>query len=111
MIFKNKFRSYYDCRFVATRYRDNGNLALLIENDSDGQIAVCSVNPWERVGEGRLAVKDYSENAGMVDFLKGQGIIKGNPVYEIPSGFITIPVYELTDRGLALWGLERLSAK
>lgn len=111
MTFKNRFRSYRNCRFVATRYCDNGNLALLIENDEDGQIAVCSVNPWESVDNGRLAVKDYSENAGMVDFLKGEGIVRGNPVYTIPSGFIEIPVYELTDKGLALWGLERLSAK
>ena len=80
-------------------------------SEEEGPICVCTVNPGERVDDGRIAIKDYSENEGMADTLLEMGIIKGKPLYTIPSGWVQIPVYELTDKGLSLWGLERLSAK
>lgn len=110
MTFKTKYATYENCEWSARQY-GNGNLALQVVSEEDGPICVCTVNPGERVDDGRIAIKDYSENEGMVDTLLEMGIIKGDPLYTIPSGWVQIPVYELTDKGLALWGLERLSAK
>ena len=109
MTFKTKYATYENCQWNARQY-GNGNLALQVVDD-EGVICTCTVNPGERVDDGRVAIKDYSENEGMVDTLLEMGIIKGKPLYTIPSGFVQIPVYELTDKGLSLWGLERLSAK
>jgi hypothetical protein len=111
----NCFGKTYTCQFAIGEY-GNGNLALEImgaegTNYEGEPIARVTVNPGERVDDGRIAIKDYSENEGMVDTLLEMGIIKGDPLYTIPSGWVQIPVYELTDKGLALWGLERLSAK
>jgi len=110
MTFKTKYATYENCQWNACKY-GNGNLALQVVSEEEGPICVCTVNPGERVHNGCIAIKDFSENEGMVDTLLEMGIIQGKPLYTIPSGWVKIPVYELTDKGLALWGLERLSAK
>ena len=109
MTFKDKYCAYENCEWSARQY-GNGNLALQVVNN-EGVVCTCTVNPGERVDAGRIAIKDYSENEGMVDTLLEMGIIQGKPVYSIPSGWVQIPVYDLTAKGLSLWGLERLSAK
>ena len=42
----------------------------------------------------------------MSSTLLEMGII-GEKKYEISSGWVTIPVYELTEKGLTLWGLSK----
>lgn len=105
MTFKMKYGTYEGAEFKATRY-GNGNLALAVESETEGPICICSVNPGQKVDDGLLAVKDYSENEGMASTLLDMGII-GEKKYSIPSGWVSIPVYELTEKGLALWGLNK----
>lgn len=105
MTFKTQYGSYEGAEFNAARY-GNGNLALAVESATEGRICICSVNPGQKVDDGLLAVKDYSENEGMASTLLDMGII-GEKKYSIPSGWVSIPVYELTEKGLALWGLNK----
>ena len=109
---KEMFKVYAEnWKFKASHYLQNGNNALMIvetvERDAkEFEVEVycmCSVNPGVLVPENCLAVKDYSENAGMVEFLKAEGIIEGDPVGKIPSGFVEIPVYVLTQKGLDIF--------
>lgn len=109
MTFKMKYGTYEGAEFKATRY-GNGNLALAVESETEGPICICSVNPGQKVDDGLLAVKDYSENEGMASTLLDMGII-GEKKYSIPSGWVSIPVYELTEKGLALWGLSKESGR
>ena len=44
--------------------------------------------------EGYVAIKDYSENEGMLDFLIEHGIIS-QPVTHIESSFVKIPICKL----------------
>lgn len=101
MTFKTKYGTYEDCQFN-TGYYNNGNRALSVTSATEGPICICSVNPEKEVPDDCLAVKNYSENAGMADTLIEMGVI-GEKVDEIPSVYVTIPVYKLTEKGLGLW--------
>ena len=102
MIWETDYGTYAGCRFAARRY-GNGNPALSVVDD-EGVICICSVNPPDtRLRDGLIAVKDWSENEGMVELLKKHDVIAGDPVMLVPSGFVSIGVYELTDHGRSLW--------
>ena len=100
----------YNCQFATGRY-GNGNLALEIMGaegtEYEGEpIVRVTVNPGCAVADGHIAIKDYSENEGMVEFCKKIGIIEGNPTQVIPSGYVEITVYKLTDSGKELFSTE-----
>ena len=99
--FKTTYGEYPNCEFVTARYT-NGNLALQIVSRDEGPICTCTVNPGGVVAHDAIAVKDYSENEGMVETLTDMGII-GEELYRIPSGWVEIPVHKLTDKGLELF--------
>ena len=97
---KVKFRGT-EC-IVRAREYNNGNLAIeLLESETGDHYTPCTVN----VGltpAGSVAVKDYSENEGMLDFLRGIGLV-GDTMYTVQSGFVLVPVVELTESGLELF--------
>ncbi len=100
--YKSRFASYPNCTFKTAKYY-NGNLALQIVDD-EGLIATCTVNGRAVFTNGDIiGVKDYSENEGMVDFLKSIGIIEDTPIYKEFSGFVTIPYFKLTENGKELF--------
>lgn len=103
MTFKTRYRSYPDSRFSIGTY-PNGNKALQVF-DNEGLVCTCSVNPGRKVADDCIAIKDYSENEGMADTLTKMEII-GERVGEIPSGFVVIPVFKLTQKGLDLFKKE-----
>lgn len=94
-----------NCHFVATRYQEPSNLALIVENDDNETVAVCSVNPRRLKGDDVLCVKEWSENQGMLDFLVSQNIVtkKYDWFDSEESGFVVINAYYLTDKGKELF--------
>ena len=104
MTFKTKYGEYPNCEFV-TGYYPNGNLALEVAIKDEGPLCTCTVNPGQTVGSHAIAVKNYSENEGMVEVLTEMGII-GRELYRIPSGWVEIPVHELTAKGLELFEVK-----
>lgn len=96
--FKSKYAEYKNSFFQVGSY-GNKNLAVEIWSAEDGPISRVTVNPGIMIPRTQIAIKDYSENEGMVDFLKSEGLIEDVPVMTIPSGWIEIPVYNLTDKG------------
>lgn len=104
--YTSKFGTKYMVNFVVGRY-GNGNLALEMMGaagtEYEGEpIVRVTVNPDIPLPDTQIAIKDYSENEGMVDFCKGLGII-GELVGVIPSGWVEIPVYKLTEQGLEIF--------
>lgn len=100
------FGEKYTCQFAIGEY-GNGNLALEIigaeGTDYEGEpIVRVTVNPDQIVPEDCIAIKDYSENRGMVDFCREIGII-ADRVTTIQSGWVQIPVYKLSDSGLEIF--------
>lgn len=103
--YKSKYGEYKDCWFQVSSYAENDNLAVEIWSAEEGPITRVTVNPGVEIPRTQIAVKDYSENEGMVDFLKSEGLIEDIPVIAIPSGWIEIPVYDLTDKGKEVFGV------
>lgn len=95
---KLKYMEAKNCYFIGGNYH-NGNTGIEIWNDEEGPIAKVTVNPDVKIPKEFIAVKDYSENEGMVDLLKSIGIIDESPVHTIYSESVEIPVYALTSKG------------
>ncbi len=96
-------------RIQFSTYMNNGVTSMTIISIPEGDpIASVTVNgPWATLrelqkihGERIVPVKDYSENTGMVDFLLKNELIEPFPLDIIPSGFVLIPVYLLSDKAL-----------
>ena len=103
--YKSKYGTYKDCQFVIGYY-ENGNLGIEIRSNTEGAIARVTVNPDIPISIDEIAIKDYSENEGMVDWLLSMNIIEEEPIREIESGWVTIPVHKLTAHGKELLGME-----
>ena len=101
--FPTPYGATWHCRFAVSRYVSNGNLALTIKDAEDGEpLYTVTVNVG-KLSDEMIAVKNYSENKGMDGFLKSIGIIRPKAVRMIRSGWVEIPVYELTDSGKELF--------
>lgn len=92
-----------ECKFSVGFY-NNGNWALsIVEAETECPMCVCTINTGYMVKDEYVSIKDYSENTGMVKFLVGLGIIKPECSSEISSGWVTIPIHELTESGIELF--------
>lgn len=80
-------------------YRNNSMPALLLEDAQHQLIDDLTTNHRLFVDE---AVSIRSDEPNSVKLLKDAGWITGEPVKSIPSGFISIDYYELTDAALEL---------
>ena len=75
------------------RYGSNNNVSIkLIKNKELYMVA--SVNTDVKLPDNQVAIKNYSENEGVEDMLIAMKVIKPTILFEIPSGFVRIPVYE-----------------
>ena len=96
---------YRNCTFKWGRY-GNGNVALIIESDAEGQIAKCTVNTGDSISYPYIVVKDWGENEGMTEFLVSQGIVNGMTKAEIETGHVTAKVMILTEKGQKMFEEE-----
>lgn len=103
--YESKYGTYEDCFFQIGRYM-NGNLAISIMNETEGPITKVTINPDKRIPDTMIAIKDYSENEGMVNWLISMDIIEHDPVLTIPSGYVDVPVHLLTRTGKEILGLD-----
>ena len=67
----------------------NGGLALILIGDEHGElVTVASINvPEFDLPEGTIFIKDWSENAGILETLENAGVIKDTGE-TVPSGFV-----------------------
>ena len=87
---KLKYGTYNNCFFKVNKYR-NGNIALGIYNMSDGPICTVTVNPGMALPDDLIAIKNYSENSGVLESLIELGFIE-DVVGTLPQGFVEIPI-------------------
>ena len=83
---------------IWTNYLDNGRTCLLL--DCGGTMAA-SVNIDGPMEEDEIAIKDYSENIGMLRTLVGAGIV-AEPHRWVRSGFVSIPICRMLE-GPIVW--------
>lgn len=89
---------YRGCNFHTLQYTENGNLYIGVVRKGE-LIADVTVN----VGTlplGQIAVKNYSENAGLLEQLEQLGLVEEVVGY-VPSGFVQIPICKYNKEILA----------
>ena len=96
----------YEVELVFSSYATNGATAIQLMSDEEGPIATATVNPvdeeFDRMvkkdgGHRFVCIKDYSENEGMTQFLMENNVIKPDLIASLPSGFVLLGVFELTE--------------
>ncbi len=76
---------------------ENGRTSIELKSTEDGSvIAKATVNiPDEPLEPGQVAIKCWSENDGMLDFMIDNDIV-GPVIRTIQNGYVTIPIVELS---------------
>lgn len=80
----------------------NGQLAIQMLDEQGLPYTVPTVALMEPLNENELAIKDYSENTGMLDWMMKEGIV-GEPVRYVQTGFVQVPICPITDEALAMF--------
>ena len=72
----------------------NGRVALQLV-DEEGPVATATVNvPEAELAADEVCIKDYAENAGVLDLLVLMGVVEPTG-RRIPTGFVDVPVARL----------------
>lgn len=92
---KVKFKKW-NCIALFLKYQSNNRTAIqLLDEKTKEVIATASVNlPDVEINDNEIAIKDWSENNGMIEALREAGII-GKTICTTPSGFCNIQICEL----------------
>jgi hypothetical protein len=81
----------FDVTLERCNYRNNNGLALeLVETKTGEPFMMCTVN-IPNLSDGEVAIKNYSENEGVLDFLIKEGIIEPPHRFD-SSGYVSLPV-------------------
>jgi len=76
----------------------NGRIAIDLICQTGERMARATVNDdMPSLADDEVAIKDYSENAGMLKALQAAGVV-GEPLRYIASGFVQIPICRLLVR-------------
>jgi uncharacterized protein YhdP len=86
----------YRCSVIIGQYEDE-RISIQLEDKKDGiPVATASVNLIDvPMKEDEVAIKDYSENAGMLEILVNADIIS-MPFKYADNGFVQIPICKIT---------------
>jgi len=99
--YKTQYGDYENCFFRVGKY-PNGNIAISIISENDGPITHCTTNTGMKLSDDRIAVKYWSENEGMEEFLIQMGIIEPDPCDIDINSPMTPDIYKLTEKGINL---------
>jgi len=95
----------YNAKLISPGYASNGHPAFQLVNQDDPSDNeydhIVSVNVNNALPKELICIKNWSEYAGIEQPLIDAGIIEEFPLTVIPSGFVRIPVYQLTDEAAA----------
>lgn len=85
----------WECHLVYDKYRNQRRAIQLIDVHDRELVATATVNlPHEPLEDNEVAIKDYSENNGMIQVLQSEEII-GEVKRYVRQGFVMIPICEL----------------
>ncbi len=83
------------CDLSIGRYA-NGRMGFDLFDAQEGDpVAKCTINlPDHDLAQDEVAIKNYSENEGMLESLQQAGVV-GPVLRSVQSGFVTIPICRL----------------
>ena len=95
-----KFRGYPNAGLYLTRFAERDLPALMIGNEETQEVyAICNLNPagMYELKEFEFAVKDYSENEGMMEWMIENGLLE--PAHDAyPSYWVSVPICRATPK-------------
>ena len=97
---KKKFSSKYgeyEVTLNFLKYVGGQNRIDLIDSEDGFPVAVASVSIKEDLKEDEVAIKNYSENKGVLNFLIREGIIS-KPLRYFNSAYVKIPICNIISR-------------
>ena len=81
--------------FVRTETYKDGKIRIQLYDSKDGTpYATATSSIKENLEQGEVAIKDWSENKGILDFLVQNKIVK-EPHRFVEFGYVKIPICEL----------------
>ena len=88
----------YKCKVSYSKYISNQRISItLVDYDDDYPIAVATVNiPEENLDYNEVAIKNWSENEGILQTLIDAGIIN-KPHRQVDIGFVKADICYLND--------------
>lgn len=89
-------RNGTECDVYFSKYTNNNRVAIVLQEKETGEpYATASVNlPDTNLDVDQVAIKDYSENEGMLNDLVAAGIVEDTGM-TVPSGYVDIPIATL----------------
>ncbi len=91
--YKGKYGEYPNCFFRVGRY-DDQSLRFEIWSNKEGSITTCTVRLPFPLEKDEVHIKNYSENEGLIEFLKDFGVITNIISYR-PCGYVSVPRVKL----------------
>jgi hypothetical protein len=86
----------YEVVIKMSTYSNGQKRMDLIDSEDGFPVAVATVAIEEDLPEGEIAIKDYSENEGVLNFLISEGIVS-DPLRHFSSGFVKIPICKINE--------------
>jgi hypothetical protein len=84
-----------DCRLVRDTYKANDGVALLLVCEDGSPMATATVClPEYQLEVGEIVIKDYGENAGMLDALVKAGVVSDTG-RTVQTGWVHSPICKL----------------
>lgn len=93
MIYKSKYGEY-NIRLIMDKYNDGNNYRIELYSDTEGPIAIATTNFPGSLLSNDVAIRNYSENEGLLDWLLSVNII-APPHRYIRSGYVSYPICKL----------------
>lgn len=81
--------------FIRTETYNDGKIRIQLYDSVDGTpYATATASTGENLEQGEVAIKNWSENEGILDFLVQNKIVR-SPHRFVSSGYVEIPICEL----------------
>lgn len=91
LTYETEYTTYKKCYLEKGEYLQGGKMSLLLVDEIEGPVTDITINvPEINIPEGCDAIKNYSENEGMLKWLEENEL--AFLLYEIPYNFVTIPI-------------------
>lgn len=89
--FKSQFGESYALFIKKGFYRDGSVSIQLFDSEDGSPYATATTHLSGQLEKGEIAIKDWSENEGILDFLIENNIVT-KPHRFINSGFVSVPI-------------------
>ena len=86
----------YEIDIKMSKYTNGQHRMEFIDSKDGFSVLVSSVAIDESLESDQIAIKDYSENEGVLKFLMEKGIVS-SPLKYFNSGFVSIPICKINE--------------